>query len=62
MQREPKRNIRRICTGTDVNGLGHEGGRMTHAEEVVVVVLVVAATVGRLVYSSRMALNKKRAR
>jgi hypothetical protein len=36
---------------------------MTHAEEVVVVVLVVAATVGRLVYSSRMAaLNKKRAR
>ena len=36
---------------------------MTHAEEVVVVVLVVAATVGRLVYSSRMAgLKKKRAR
>lgn len=36
---------------------------MTHTEEVVVAVLVVAATVGRLVYSSRMAaLKKKRAR
>jgi len=36
---------------------------MTHTEEVVVVVLVVAATAGRLVYSARVAgLNKKRAR
>jgi hypothetical protein len=35
---------------------------MTHAEEVVVVVLVVAATVGRLVYSARVAgLKRKRA-
>jgi hypothetical protein len=33
---------------------------MTHTEEVVVVVLVVAATVGRLVYSARVAGLKKR--
>jgi hypothetical protein len=33
---------------------------MTHAEQVVVIVLVVAATVGRLVYSSRMAGLKKK--
>jgi len=33
---------------------------MTHAEEVVVVVLVVAATVGRLVYSARFARLRKR--
>lgn len=36
---------------------------MTHTEEVIVVVLVVAATVGRLVYSARMAsLRKKQPR
>lgn len=35
---------------------------MTHTEQVVVVVLVIAATVGRLVYSSRMAGVKKRHR
>lgn len=33
---------------------------MTHTEQVVVVVLVVAATVGRLVYGSRMASLKKK--
>ena len=33
---------------------------MTHTEEVVVVVLVVAATVGRLVYSARMVSLKKK--
>jgi hypothetical protein len=33
---------------------------MTHTEEVVVVVLVVAATVGRLVYMGRFARLKKR--
>jgi hypothetical protein len=33
---------------------------MTHTEEVVVIVLVVAATVGRLVYMTRMAGLKKR--
>jgi len=33
---------------------------MTHTEQVVVVVLVVAATVGRLVYSARVAGLKKR--
>jgi hypothetical protein len=33
---------------------------MTHTEEVVVVVLVVAATVGRLVYMARLASVKKR--
>jgi hypothetical protein len=33
---------------------------MTHTEQVVVVVLVVAATVGRLVYSGRMASLKKK--
>ena len=32
---------------------------MTHTEEVVVVVLVVAATVGRLVYMARMTRRKK---
>ena len=36
---------------------------MTHTEQVVVVVLVVAATVGRLVYSARVAgLQKKQPR
>jgi hypothetical protein len=33
---------------------------MTHTEEVVVVVLVIAATVGRLVYMARMASLKKK--
>jgi hypothetical protein len=33
---------------------------MTHTGQVVVVVLVVAATVGRLVYSARMASQKKK--
>jgi hypothetical protein len=33
---------------------------MTHTEQVVVVVLVIAATVGRLVYMARMASLKKR--
>jgi hypothetical protein len=32
---------------------------MTHTEQVVVVVLVVAATVGRLVYSARMAKKRR---
>ena len=36
---------------------------MTHTEQIVVVVLVVAATVGRLVYGVRQAgLKKKRVR
>ena len=38
---------------------------MTHTEEIVVVVLVVAATVGRLMYSARggrLSLKKKRVR
>jgi hypothetical protein len=33
---------------------------MTHTEQVVVVVLVIAATVGRMVYSARMASLKKK--
>jgi hypothetical protein len=33
---------------------------MTHTEQVVVVVLVVAATVGRMVYSARVAGLKKK--
>ena len=33
---------------------------MTHTEEVVVVVLVIAATMGRLVYMARMTGLKKR--
>ena len=33
---------------------------MTHTEEVVVVVLVIAATMGRLVYMARVAGLKKR--
>jgi len=33
---------------------------MTHTEQIVVVVLVVAATVGRLVYSARMAGPRKK--
>ena len=35
---------------------------MTHTEQVVVVVLVVAATVGRQMYGARKAGLKKRAR
>lgn len=69
MRRRPRRSTRRTCNeGTELEGQVSgedrgEGERMTRAEEIVVVAVVVAGTVARLMYQARVAgLRKRRVR